>query len=260
MDDDKKYYWLRLKKDFFKRHDIRIIEDMPNGKDYVLFYLKLLCESVDHEGSLRFSEQIPYNEQMLSTITNTNVDIVRCAIKVFTELQLMEILDDKTIYMSEVNKMMGFETKWAEKKREYRERLKGQCPTDVLPMSDKSKSIELEIEKEIDIEEKEIFKEKEQIETLKDLIDAVNLNIYDKQISNTDIEILKNIVDKGYSYESIYRDLENYKNKGIKQPIAYYDKAFKNATIQEKVYQPPQEEEESTGSAWLDNFNKKWRK
>ena len=90
------------------------------------------------------------------------------------------------------------------------------------------------------------------------MIDAVELNIYNKPISNADVEILKNIVDKGYSYESIYRDLENYKNKGIKQPIAYYDKAFKNATIQEKVYQPPQEEEESTGSAWLDSFNKQW--
>ena len=47
---NKKYYWLKLKKDFFKRHDIQIIENMPNGKDYVLFYLKLLVESVDHEG------------------------------------------------------------------------------------------------------------------------------------------------------------------------------------------------------------------
>ena len=51
---DGKYYWLKLKRDFFKRHDIRIVEGMPNGKEYILFYLKLLCESVDHEGSLRF--------------------------------------------------------------------------------------------------------------------------------------------------------------------------------------------------------------
>lgn len=45
-----KFYWLKLKRDFFKRHDIRIIESMPNGKDYILFYLKLLCESVDTYG------------------------------------------------------------------------------------------------------------------------------------------------------------------------------------------------------------------
>ena len=113
----KKFYWLKLKRDFFKRHDIRIIEEMPNGKDYVLFYLKLLLESIDHEGSLRFSDTIPYNEQMLSVVTNTNVDIVRSAMKLFTELKMMDVLDDATIYMAEVNNMIGSETKWAEYKR-----------------------------------------------------------------------------------------------------------------------------------------------
>lgn len=102
-----KYYWLKLKRDFFKRHDIRIVEEMPNGKEYILFYLKLLCESVDHNGELRFSEEIPYNEDMLATITNTNVDIVRSAVKVFISLHMMDILDDGTIYMREVETMIG---------------------------------------------------------------------------------------------------------------------------------------------------------
>ena len=55
-----KYYWLKLKKDFFKRHDIRILESMPDGHISVLFYLKLMLESVDHEGELRFSEKTAY--------------------------------------------------------------------------------------------------------------------------------------------------------------------------------------------------------
>lgn len=113
----KKFYWLKLKRDFFKRHDIRIIEAMPNGKDYILFYLKLLLESIDHEGELRFSDAIPYNDQMLSVITNTNIDIVRSAMKLFVELKLVEIKSDETIYMEEVSKMIGSETKWAEYKR-----------------------------------------------------------------------------------------------------------------------------------------------
>ena len=104
---EKKYYWLKLKRDFFKRHDIRIIEAMPNGKDYILFYLKLLCESVDHDGTLRFSEEIPYNEDMLSIITNTNIDIVRNATKVFTNLHMMELMDDGTYFMKEVERMIG---------------------------------------------------------------------------------------------------------------------------------------------------------
>ena len=152
MASDNKYFWLKLKKDFFKRHDIRIIEAMQNGKDYILFYLKLLCESVDHEGNLRFSDTIPYNEEMLSTITNTNVDVVRCAIKVFSQLGMMEVLNDGTYYMNEVSKMMGYETDWAIKKREYRERQK---KDNVLPMSDKS--IELELDKDIELDNNNIL-------------------------------------------------------------------------------------------------------
>lgn len=116
-----RYYWLKLKRDFFKRHDIRIIEAMPNGKDYVLFYLKLMVESIDHEGKLRFSDTIPYNEQMLSVVTNTNIDIVRSAIKLLTELGIVEVLDDKTLYLKEVKALMGSQTISAEKKQIQRQ-------------------------------------------------------------------------------------------------------------------------------------------
>lgn len=146
----KKYFWLKLKKDFFKRHDIQIIESMPNGKDYILFYLKMLLESVDHNGNLRFSDVIPYNESMLSTITNTNVDTVKSAMTVFTELKMIEILDDQTIFMAEVEKMLGTETYWAEQKRKQRI---GNCPTNVLTLSNVSnQEIDIEIDKELDIE------------------------------------------------------------------------------------------------------------
>ena len=166
MAESKKYYWLKLKRDFFKRHDIRIIEEMPNGKDYILFYLKLLLESIDHEGSLRFSDTIPYNEQMLSVVTNTNIDIVRSAMKLFIELNMMSVFDDQTIYMNEVDKLIGCETEWAKKKRLYRETmdkertLSSNCPTDVPSLSDKSKSIEKEKETEIEKEKEKKLKKK----------------------------------------------------------------------------------------------------
>ena len=153
MADSKKYYWLKLKRDFFKRHDIRIIEEMPNGKDYILFYLKLLLESIDHEGKLRFSDAIPYNEQMLSVVTNTNVDIVRSAMKIFIDLNMMDIFDDQTIYMAEVDKLIGSETEWAKKKRLQRTKgdivpqLSSKCPTEIEKETEKEK----EIDKEIDI-------------------------------------------------------------------------------------------------------------
>ena len=202
---DKKYYWLKLKRDFFKRHDIQIIEDMPNGKDYILFYVKLLCESVDHDGRLRFNEEIPYNEEMLSTITRTNIDTVRAAIKIFTQLQMMEILDDGTIFMREVQKMLGCESYWAEQKRLQRQKkdnvqlLSNGSPT--CP----SKSIDIEIDKDTEIE-----KEKEVINNNNE----VTINLTSSEIDSIFNRMKLDIEDKVsvITFETFFRSL---KHKGV---------------------------------------------
>ena len=157
---EKKYYWIKLKRDFFKRHDIKIVEAMPNGKDYILFYLKLLLESVDHDGELRFNDTIPYNESMLSVITNTNVDIVKAAMAVFIELNMIEMLEDGTIFMTETEKMMGSESASAKRVRDHREKQRAlQCNTDVTKCNTEK---EIDIEKDIELEpEKEIEQESE---------------------------------------------------------------------------------------------------
>lgn len=169
MGSEKKYYWLKLQRDFFKRHDVRIIEEMENGKDYLLFYLKLLVESIDHNGNLRFSDTVPYNERMLSVVTNTNVDIVRSALKVFTDLKMIEILQDETIYMTEVEKMIGSaaDNDNAKRQQRFRERQKSALLEDSVTKNNasvtegvtnnnesksKNKSKSIDIEKDIDKE------------------------------------------------------------------------------------------------------------
>ena len=104
---DKKFYWLKLNKDFFDRHEIKIIEGMPNGKEYVLFYIKLMCESVSHDGDLRFSENIPYTREMLAAVTNTRMEIVDGAMDLLQDLGLIEYEDDKTYFMTKVPGMTG---------------------------------------------------------------------------------------------------------------------------------------------------------
>ena len=118
-----KYYWLKLERHFFKRHDIRIIEAYPNGIIMSMFYLKLLVESIDHNGSLRFSEKLPYNPQMLSAVTGITVEIVVQALELLTNLNLIETLDDGTIRMLETEKMLGLGSS-TERVRNWRERNK----------------------------------------------------------------------------------------------------------------------------------------
>ena len=115
-----RYYWLKMPKDFFKRHDIKIIEGFEDGKAIVLFYIKLLCESIDHNGRLRYSDEIPYTEDMLSAVTNTDKNIVTKAMELLQKLALIKVLDDKTIFMTQVPKMTGSETESASYMREYR--------------------------------------------------------------------------------------------------------------------------------------------
>lgn len=192
---NKKYFWLKLKRDFFKRHDIQIIESMPNGKDYVLFYLKLLVESVDHEGNLRFSDTIPYNEQMLATITNTNIDIVRSAMKIFVELNMVDVLDSGTIFMAEIQKMTGTETYWAEQKRKQRENEPlevGHCPQIVQSLSN--------------VSNQELDKDKD-----KDKDKRINTSCRKNKFSDDQMSIAKFFVDK------IRVNLPDFKTPNLEQ-------------------------------------------
>lgn len=200
--NSKRFYWLKLPKGFFKRHDIRIIESLENGKDYLLFYLKLLTESISYEGELRFSDTIPYDAKMLATITNTNVDVVKSAIKLFKELHLLEIWDDETLFLVETRKLLGSETEWAGKKRKQRlkEKQKSLKNDETLTITTKNsgtmspdspknvlieKEIELEIELEIDntntnilsFEKPENAKNEQEIEKIKEIVEYLNLAI-----------------------------------------------------------------------------------
>lgn len=162
MDEEKKYFWLRLRKDFFKRHDVRILEAMPNGKEYVLFYIKLLAESIDHEGALRFSDRTPYSTEMLATIANTSPEIAEGAVKALIRLEMVESQEDGTLKMIGIENMIGFETKWAEKKRKYRQQ-KDIDRTQEGQNEDiaRTKKDNVRQEKELEIDIKKKYKKKE---------------------------------------------------------------------------------------------------
>ena len=150
MAEEKKRYWLKLEKDFLDSKYIKIIKGVPNGTDYILFYLALMLASVDTVGHLRFTELVAYNEQMLASLTDTNVDIVRSAMKLFQELGMIRILEDGTIFMPEVPRLTGKESESAERVRLFREREKQealQCNSDVTKCND-NKEKEKEEEKQ----------------------------------------------------------------------------------------------------------------
>ena len=153
MGEEKRRYWLKLEKNFLQSKFIKIIKDMPNGKDYILFYLALMLESIESVGHLRFTELVAYDEKMLASLTDTNIDIVRSAMKIFQELGMITMLQDGTIFLPEVPKLTGKESESAERVRRFRARQAQevlQCNDDVTNSNDnKEKEKEKKKEKQV---------------------------------------------------------------------------------------------------------------
>ena len=127
--ESKKFYWLKLKRDFFKRHDIFLIEGLERGTDISLFYIKLMLESVDHEGRLRFDDEMPYTPEMLSSLTRMSLDTVNRSMEVLKSFNLLKIEEDGTIVLPKVTAMIdsASDTDGAKRARRYRERKKTEC-------------------------------------------------------------------------------------------------------------------------------------
>ena len=158
-----KYYWLKLKEDFFEDDAINWIEEQPNGKDYCLFYLKLCLKSLKSEGLLIRNVGnmlVPYDAKKLSDLTNTDVDTVKVAMDMFKKIGLVDILENGEIFMNQLNTMVGKETDYAEQKRIQRENKKQIEQKDNVHLLslESPKIVHTEIEKEIEKEkEKEIY-------------------------------------------------------------------------------------------------------
>lgn len=113
----KRYYWLKLDKDFFNRPDIKIIESQSDGVQYSYFYLKLLLQSVESQGVLKYNN-IPFDVEMLSKITGTSPSVVKSAIDIFLKMNMLQILENGTLFIPEVALLLGTETEDARRKRE----------------------------------------------------------------------------------------------------------------------------------------------
>lgn len=123
MSDNKRYFWLKLDENFFDDDTIAWIEEQENGKDYVIFYLKLALKSLKDDGYLiRYVGQklIPYDVRALSKLTNTPVDTVAIAMKLFIDIGLLSQLDTGEIYINQINEMIGSETSVAKRVRKSR--------------------------------------------------------------------------------------------------------------------------------------------
>ncbi len=170
MADKTKYYYLKIKENFFDSEEMRLLESMDNGYIYSNILMKMYLLSLKNGGKLMYKDKIPYNSKMLSTILNHNVDILESAIKVFKELNLIEILDSGAIFMLDIQNYIGKSSDEADRIREYRNKISTEkrdllqmydkCTTNFANIKDRDKDKDIDKEK---INKKELEDEFEEI-------------------------------------------------------------------------------------------------
>lgn len=153
MSDNRKYYYLKLKENYFDDDSIVLLESMQDGVLYSNILLKLYLKSLKHGGRLQLDEDIPYTAQMIATITRQQIGTVERALQIFLKLGLVEVLDSGTFYMSNIELLIGQSSTEAERKRAARlqnkalsaPRTNGGHLSDIRPPE-----IEIEINREIE--------------------------------------------------------------------------------------------------------------
>ena len=156
MSDNKKYYYLRVKENFYDSDEMIILESMPDGFLYSNILIKLYLRSLKNNGKLMFNDRIPFNSEMLSKITRHPVAVVEKAVSIFKEMNLIDVLDNGAIFMLDIESFIGKSNTEADRKRDYRRRIEKEKQKILLghlsgQMSDE-RPPELEIEKELEIE------------------------------------------------------------------------------------------------------------
>ena len=238
MSDNKKYYYLRVKENFYDSDEMIILESMPDGFLYSNILIKLYLRSLKNNGKLMFNDRIPFNSEMLSKITRHPVAVVEKAISIFKEMNLIDVLDNGAIFMLDIESFIGKSNTEADRKRDYRRRIEKEKQKILLghllghlsgQMSDEHPpELEIEKEKEIEIDiEKDLEKN-----TLKIIVDEYQSRI--SPIDGIQFETLKEFItldgmepdvvlkaislaaDNGKrNFSYIRAILQNWKNDGL---------------------------------------------
>ena len=152
MSDNRKYYYLKLKENFYNSETMVILESMQDGLLYSNLLLKMYLMSLKSGGILMLNDHLPHTSQTIATFTRHQVGTVERALKVFLEFGLVEILTDGAYYMADIQLLIGQSSTEGERKKKERMRLKRQkllpsgevdiCPPEIrdkrLDIRDKS--------------------------------------------------------------------------------------------------------------------------
>ena len=122
MTNEKKYFWLKLKENFFDDKQIKYLRSLPDGDKVVITYLKMQLKSLKTDGILKYDKLLPTCEEELALMLDEDINIVKFTINALLQINAIEILEDSTIYMIATQELIGKEGSSAKRMRKLREK------------------------------------------------------------------------------------------------------------------------------------------
>ena len=243
MSDAKKYYYLKLKDNFYDSEEMILLQNMPDGYLYSDILMKLYLRSLKTEGKLMFKEVIPYTPTVLAQVVRHQVGTVEKALNIFQDLGLVEVLDNGAIYMLDIQNFIGKSSSEADRKRDYRAKIKGekmllgQMSSQTSDNSPPEIEIEIELEKDnIKSGDKPPQKKTTYSKQYKEIIDYLNnrLGTQYKYKSVQTQKLIKSRLEEGFTvadFKTVIdkKYIEWYKDEKMRQylrPVTLFGTKF----------------------------------
>ena len=116
----KKYFWLKLNKDFFKSKEIKLLRKVAGGDTFTVIYLEMLLESMQTDGYLYFENICDDIAEEISLLLDEDIENVRLTLGYLQKKNMIEIGADEHLKMNRIDEMIGSETDKAEIMRKKR--------------------------------------------------------------------------------------------------------------------------------------------
>ncbi|NFV12642.1 hypothetical protein FDG09_06815 [Clostridium sporogenes] len=238
--------WIKITTNMFDDEKIKLIDAMPERDTVHYIWIRLLVQAgkTNADGYIFLNDDIPYTEEMLSTIFNRPLNSLRFALKVLGDFGMIQIQKDKLIKITNWSKHQNIEgmekvrQQTRERVAKYRAKKKGlleETKIQNCPNNDNKKSVMLHETlsngRDIDIDIEDIDIEEDRKIDLRKKLDKINkayFNTFYRQISTTYLNQILKIMDKeDYTDLLIYalditkkREQEQGKIKGFKYTMS----------------------------------------
>jgi predicted phage replisome organizer len=219
MADTKKYYWLKLKDDFFRDKRIKKLRRIAGGDTYTVIYLKMQLLSIKNNGVLIYEGIEDNFAEELALELDEDTDNVKVTLAFLHGNGMLEETEQDHFLMTETIKCIGSESASAERVRKHREKKQKalQCNTQVT-IGNTEIEKEKEIDLEIDLEEDKEEKKKKSVAFLRtaegDYLGTYkNIKLKETELTKLNEEYGTQETAEAIEYLSEYIELKGYKAK-----------------------------------------------